>query len=91
MGRLSLSPRDYEEVRTFLNDTTPVHVDGLQFVPQSAGLALQVQYRDERGQTHKKTLSTPENYHMAMVDLAVMMSEWLSHGSTRASDIAKVN
>lgn len=91
MGGLTLSPRDYEEVRTFLNDTTPVHIDGFQYVPQASGLALKVQYRDERGNTHKKTLSTPENYQLAMVDLAVMMSEWLSHGSTRASDIAKVN
>lgn len=91
MGGLTLSPRDYEEVRSFLNETTPVHVDGLQFVRQAAGMAIKVQYRDGRGQTHKKTLSTPENYHMAIVDLAVMMSEWLSHGSTRASEIAKVH
>lgn len=91
MGSLSLSPRDYEELRMFLNDTTPVHVDGLQYVPQASGLALKVQYRDDRGQTHKKTLSTPETYSGALVDLAVMMSEWLSHGSTRASDIAKAH
>lgn len=91
MGGIAISPRDYEEVRSFLNETTPVHVDGLQFLPQATGMSLKVQYRDERGQTHNKTLSTPENYRLAMVDLAVMMSEWLSHGSTRASDIAKVN
>jgi hypothetical protein len=45
---------------------------------------MTVHYRDSKATAHKKTISNPDANHMAHIeDMAVLMSEWLVHPTTR--------
>ena len=81
------SPLAVETIKTFLAESSGVHIDGVRFHLPASGMAMQVTYRDVRGHSHTKTLLAPDaRTGNDIQDMAVMASEWLAHGLTKQMD-----
>lgn len=81
------SPQQREVIRTFLHEATDMHVDAVVFEPLASGIRMIVHYKDARGFSHKKSMSSPDGTTMSHIeDMAVLMSEWLVHPTTTKAD-----
>lgn len=86
-----VGPKTTADVRQFLVEATLLPVEGLEFQLSPAGYLLLVcEYRDFRGHSHTKRLamgSRLANRADEVVDLAVIMSEWMTHGEGHMLDL----
>lgn len=84
-------PKSVEDVRQFLAEATFLPVLGLQFQRSPAGyLTLTCEYKTRKGETRKKTLalgSRLPSLSDEVVDLTVIMSEWMAHGEGHMLDL----
>lgn len=87
MGSVTLSPEVRQIIVGFLNEAAPVNVDGVSMERGASGVTFKFEYRDERGRSHRKSISTPHETKETFTDLIVMASEWLAHQSTRTMDM----
>jgi hypothetical protein len=82
------SPAQCEVMRTFLAESTDLHIEHVAFNRLSSGVCLTVHYRDARDFSHKKHMSAPDARNdNDITDLVVLMSEWLTHPTTVQQDM----
>ena len=82
------SPGQRETFRQFLEESTGLHVDAVEFSRPPSGVAMTIHYRDARGFSHKKHIQSPDaRCDQHIVELAVLASEWLGHPSTEQHDL----
>lgn len=83
MGGL-IGPNTYRDVKTFLHEATGVPIEGLWFERTPGGLmTMACEYKDVRGEAKTKRLTMGfrlPNAADEVVDLTVMMSEWIENG-----------
>jgi hypothetical protein len=87
MPRVIPTPNERAAIKQFLHECTDLHIDGVDFAKLPSGVAMTVHYRDGKGHSQRKSIQNPDVSHMAHIeDMAVLMSEWLVHPSTRAGE-----
>lgn len=75
-------------MKKFLAEATLLHIDHIEFNRLSSGLCLTIHYRDARGFSHKKHISSPDAKNdNDILDLTVLASEWLGHPATAERDL----
>jgi hypothetical protein len=81
------SPVQRDVIRQFLHEATDLHIDGVDFTRLPSGVAMIVHYRNLKGNVQKKAMQSPGATSMGHIeDMAVLMSEWLVHPTTRAGE-----
>lgn len=79
-----IGPNTYRDVRKFLHEATGVPIEGLRFERTPAGyMSMVCEFQTVRGEAQKKRLTMGfrlQNAADEVVDLAVMMSEWIENG-----------
>lgn len=86
-----VGPKSTADVRQFLAESTGLPVMGIRFKRSPQGyLVLECGYKDIRGHTRTKRLAMGARWPNPadeVVDLAVVMSEWMTHGEGHMLDL----
>lgn len=86
-----VGPRSTADVRQFIVEATGLPVEGLEFKRSPAGhLVLTCEYKDAKGYTKTKRIAMGSRLINPMdevVDLAVVMTEWMTHGEGHMLDL----
>lgn len=79
-----VGPKSTADVRQFLHEATGVPIEGVRFERTPGGLlSLLCEFKDVRGNSQTKRITMGSRWPNPMdevVDLAVIMSEWIEHG-----------
>lgn len=86
-----VGPKSTADVRQFLHEATGVPIEGVRFERTPAGhLAMTCEFKTVRGaaETKRVVMGTKlPNPADEVVDLAVIMSEWIEHGKGHMLDL----
>jgi hypothetical protein len=86
-----VGPRSAQDIKLFLNETTGLPVLGLDFERTAdRHLAMRCEYKNLKGETQKKRIElgfTGLSLHDEVVELSVIMSEWMAHGQNHMMEL----
>lgn len=86
-----VGPKSTADVRQFLHEATGVPIEGVRFERTPSGLLSMVcEFKDVRGAAQTKRLTMGSRHDNPMdevVDLSVIMSEWIEHGKGHMLDL----